>query len=325
MIEPIQVLPDLYQMALPTPFPVGPVNVYIARAAEGLTLIDCGPGTPQARAALEAGLAGIGHTLADLRRILVTHAHADHYGLAAALVDASGAQVFTHPFNRPWLEDYAEERQRRLAFYADILRISGVPDEIQRAIHHMRRSVGDYAETVRVAGDLNEGDGVMLAGRLWQVLHTPGHSAGLICLYEPHSRVLLSSDHLLRDISSNPLVEPSPPGHAHRLKSLVVYLAQLQRVAAMDIAAAWPGHGDRIVDVEGLVRQRLEFHAQRARAILELDTDLTVYKVARRLFPRLDPLNFFLAISEVLGHLELLETEGYLSSTRRGEVMVWQK
>jgi glyoxylase-like metal-dependent hydrolase (beta-lactamase superfamily II) len=327
MPEPVQVLPDLYQLALPTPFPVGPVNVYIARDAHGLTLVDCGLRTPQARAALDAGLAALGYAVRDVRRILVTHAHADHYGLAAALASESGAQVFTHPFNRPVLEAYDEERERRLAFYAGILRESGVPDELQHIIGHMRRDIGDYAETVRVAGDLNEGDMFTLAGRAWQVLHTPGHSAGLVCLYEPHSRALLSNDHLLRDISSNPLVEPPPLGHSARMKSLVEYIAQMQRVAAMDISIAWPGHGEPIHDVRALVRQRVEFHARRASGILEIldGHSLTAYQIALRLFPRLDPLNFFLAISEVLGHLELLETKGHASLAQDGDILVWKK
>ena len=327
MPEPVQVLPDLYQLALPTPFPVGPVNVYIARDADGLTLVDCGPRTAEGRAALDAGLAALGYSVRDVRRIVVTHAHADHYGLAASLVSECGAQVLTHPFNRFELESYDAERERRLAFYIGVLCASGVPDEVQQIIGQMRRSVGHYSQAVRVAGTLDEGDDLVLAGRAWRVLHTPGHSAGLVCLYEPGSRVLLSNDHLLRDISSNPLVEPPPPGRSERIKSLVEYIAQMERVASMEPVplVAWPGHGEPIHDVRELVRQRAEFHTRRAGGILEiLDGDrLTVYQVARRLFPKLDALNFFLAVSEVTGHLELLETRGHASSTRREGVDYW--
>jgi glyoxylase-like metal-dependent hydrolase (beta-lactamase superfamily II) len=157
-------------------------------------------------------------------------------------------------------------------------------------------------------------------------LHTPGHSSGVVCLYEPESRVLLSNDHLLRDISSNPLVEPPPPGRTEKLRSLVEYVAQLRRVAAMDVRIAWPGHGEPIHDVAELVRQREAFHQQRAGRIVELlnGSELTAYQVARLLFPRLDPMNFFLAISEVLGHLELLEAEGRITSARRADVVMWQ-
>jgi glyoxylase-like metal-dependent hydrolase (beta-lactamase superfamily II) len=329
MPEPVAVLPDLYQLIIPTPFPVGPVNVYVARDPErgGLTLVDCGPRTSEARAALDAGLAALGHSVHDIRRIVVTHAHADHYGLAANIAAESGAQVLTHPFNRPTLQASTDESERRLAFYADLLHVSGVPDKLISAIDNMRRGMGDYAGAVHATGDLYDGDTLTLAGRAWQVLHTPGHSTGLACLYEPHARVLLSNDHLLRDISSNPLVEPPPPGTSQRRKSLVEYIGQMQRVAAMDVSAAWPGHGEPFHDVRALVRQRVIFHAQRAERILGLfdGNSLTTYQIARRLFPQLDPLNFFLAISEVLGHLELLESEGRVSATQRDAVVVWQR
>lgn len=326
MTLPVAVLPDLYQLSVPTPFPVGPVNVYVARQADGLALVDCGPRTLQARAALDAGLTALGYSVRDVSRIVVTHAHADHYGLAADLVAESGAQVLTHPFNRPMLESFADESEQRLAFYAELLGISGAPHDVQRMVQSARRSIGDYAETVPVAGDVADGDTVMLAGRAWQVLHTPGHSAGLVCLYEPRSHVLLSDDHLLRDISSNPVAEPLPPGRTARYQPLVEYLGQLRRVAGLDISIAWPGHGDPIPNVSELVRQRIEFHAHRAGCILGLfdDRELTAYDIMRSLFRVLDPVNFFLAMSEVMGHLELLESEGRIRSIQRDSVIVWQ-
>jgi len=323
---PLLVLPDLYQLVLPTPFPVGPVNVYAARDTDGLTLVDCGPLTPKARVALDAGLAALGHSARDVRRILITHTHADHYGLAAQLAAESGAQVLSHPFNIPTLQDAADERECRLAFYRDLLRVAGVPEETVHTIDGLRRGIGVYAGAVQVTGELNEGDTLTLAGRAWQVLHTPGHSAGLVCLYEPDNRILLANDHLLRDISSNPLVEPPPPGAAQRLRSLVEYQRQLQRVADLPVSVAWPGHGQPIQAVRELVQQRLAFHADRAQRILRLldDHAMTTYQGARLVFPQLDPLNFFLAISEVLGHLELLEADGRVSAEQRDSVIVWR-
>jgi glyoxylase-like metal-dependent hydrolase (beta-lactamase superfamily II) len=235
--------------------------------------------------------------------------------------------VFVHPFNRPTLEAYTDERDRRNAFYTSLLNESGVSEETLTTIGRMRRDIGDYASAVPVSGDLNDGDMLTLAGRTWQVLHTPGHSMGLVCLYEPESRVLLSNDHPLRDISSNPLVEPPPPGHTEKFRALVEYIAQLQRVAAMDISIAWPGHGEPIHDVPGLVRQRAEFHARCMERILELldGEELTTYQIARRLFPKPNPTNFFLAISEVLGHLELLEAQERIRSTQHNGVFVWHR
>jgi glyoxylase-like metal-dependent hydrolase (beta-lactamase superfamily II) len=326
--NPVVVSPDLYQIKIPTPFPVGPVNVYVAQDPDGLTLVDCGPRFAEASTVLDAALAALGCSVRDVRRIVVTHAHADHYGLAASIAAraASGVQVLTHVFNRPALEAYDREQDRRTAFYTDLLQISGVPEETRRAIENERHGIDDYAEAIPVAGELHDGDTLAMAGREWQVLYTPGHSGGLVCLYEPQTRTLLSNDHLLRDISSNPLVEPPPPGHSERSRSLVEYISQMRRVAAMDVSVAWPGHGEPIHDVKSLVKERVDMHTRRAGHILDLiGGDVpTTYEVTHAVFPRLDPINFFLALSEVLGHLEWLESQGRLQSTQRERVVTWQ-
>jgi glyoxylase-like metal-dependent hydrolase (beta-lactamase superfamily II) len=324
-------LQHLHAIELPTPFPVGPVTVYVASApadgpSEGLTLIDTGPSTDETRTALESALDHLGHSLSDLDRIVITHAHADHFGLAADLVAASGAQVLTHPWNFSALGDYRADRDHRVAFYADMLRQAAVPEEIMRAVGRATRGVDRYARPVKVDRTLDEGDTLRLAGRDWQVLHTPGHAAGLICLYEPASRTLLSSDHLLADISSNPVVEPPPPGHTQRLRSLALYTNSLQRVAAMEIEQALPSHGPVIHDVTGLVRQRLAFHQRRVARVLDAlhGGARTTWAVAHTLFPDLSPLDVFLAVSETIGHLDLLEMEGRIVGEEENGVILWR-
>ena len=158
------------------------------------------------------------------------------------------------------------------------------------------------------------------------MLHTPGHAGGLICLYEPAGRTLLSSDHLLADISSNPVVEPPPPGREERLPSLVVYQASLQRVAAMKVARALPSHGPAIDNVAGLVARRLEFHRSRvADVVAALRAGAqTTWDVTQALFPGRTPLDTFLALSEVIGHLDLLERDGRIGGEQRdGEAVSW--
>jgi len=320
-------LPHLHAIELPTPFPVGPVTVYAADApGEPLTLIDTGPSFPPARAALEAGLAALGYTVGDLARIVVTHAHADHFGLAAELVAESSAEVLTHPWNVPALSAYITDRERRVAFYADLLRRAAVPLEIMVAVGQATQGVNRFARPVAVDTAVNEGDNLRLAGRDWQVLHTPGHAAGLICLYEAESRTLLSSDHLLADISSNPVVELPPPGQTERPRSLVLYQASLQRVAAMPIERALPSHGPVIHDVAGLVGQRLVFHRRRVARVLDAlwNGARTTWDVTHALFPDRSPLDIFLAVSEVIGHLDLLEIEGRVVGDLVGGVILWR-
>jgi glyoxylase-like metal-dependent hydrolase (beta-lactamase superfamily II) len=316
--------PYLHTLSIPTPFPVGPVNVYLAEG-DPLTLVDAGPRYDPARESLENGLSGCGYSVADVRRIVLTHAHADHCGLAAELARASGAEVLTHAVSIPWLERSANAR--RLAFYTEVMHWAGVPVKTLVDLSRMRRGVEQYDEPIIPDGTLADGDALQLGGDDWRVLHTPGHAGGLICLYQPRRRLLISSDHLLRDISSNPVVEPPAPGETGRPRRLVEYMAQLRRVAALDVALALPGHGPPITDHRALIRERLAFHEARARYMLEVmgERALTAHEMAGVLFPGVDPVDYFLAISEVVGHLQWLEVEGRVTHDEHGGVARWRR
>ncbi len=320
-------LEHLHAIELPTPFPVGPVTVYLADApGEPLTLIDTGPRTVDTRAALDEGLAVMGYDVSDLERIIISHAHADHFGLAAELVAESQATVLTHAWNSASLGDYDSDRARRIAFYAGLLEQAAVPVKIMTAVGKATGNINRYAQPVAVDTELHEGDTLRMASRDWRVLHTPGHSAGLICLYDQASGTLLSSDHLLADISSNPVVEPPPPGDSERPRSLVLYQQSLLRVAILRIERALPSHGPTIHDVPGLVRQRIEFHQRRMARVLEAleQGARTTWDVTQALFPDLSPLDTFLAISEAIGHLDMLELEGKIARTDSGGIAIWK-
>lgn len=318
-------IPDyLHRFSIPTPFPVGPVNVYLAEG-ERLTLVDTGPRYGPAREALGRNLKDLGYRVADLERIVLTHAHADHCGLAAELVAGSGAQVWTHPENVGRLAEDGDAGRK--AFYAEVMRWAGVPLPVMMKLARVQRGLGQYTEPLTPDHTLVDDDVIQLGGDGWQVLHTPGHTGGLICLYQPERGLLLSSDHLLRDVSSNPIVDPPPPGKHERPRRLVEYIEQLRRVAELDVTLALPGHGPVITDHRALIEQRLEFHRERALRILEAlgGETLTAYEIAGMLFPGLDPVNTFLAISEVIGHLQRMEVEGRVSHTERLGVARWAR
>lgn len=319
---------NLHQLVIPTPFPVGPINLYLAGGgAEPLTLIDTGPRTDEARTALAESLAALGYALSEIRRIVVTHAHTDHFGLAGDILQVSGASVHSHPHSRPILEDYATERIKRGTFYQDLLVEAGVPQDVQSTLMQILSGYRHFATAVYPVHALDEGDELQLAGQSWQVLFMPGHAGGLICLYQPETRLFLSNDHLLRDISSNPLFEPPLPGQTRRRRSLVDYIASLERTAAMDIAVAWPGHGEPIYDHRTLIEERLAFHRQRAdRIVGALSTGpQTIYALSLAIFGERNTMDRFLAISEVLAHLEWLETRGDVTSEPQDGTLLWRK
>ncbi len=307
----------IHQITLPTPFPVGPVHAYLA-LGDALTLIDTGPRTPAAQAALEAGLAEHGVALGDIERVIITHAHADHYGLIRQVVAASGAEVWAHPLAQPLIEGWASYLAPSERFWLDLLLAAGVPAEPARRTAALYRGMQQFITQAPVTRPLNEDDIVEMAGASWRVLYCPGHADNLICLYQPDERLLVGNDHLLAHISSNAIVGPPPLGETERRRPLVEYWASLCRIRELPIALVLPGHGDAVSDVRGLINHRFSFYERRlARLLAELGRGpRTVWQLAEALFPRLDAVDTFLAASEVLGHLDVLEQKGQV----RGEL-----
>jgi glyoxylase-like metal-dependent hydrolase (beta-lactamase superfamily II) len=291
-----------------------------------ITLIDTGTKWDESRRALQIELAELGLQIEEVQRIIITHAHADHYGLAAEIAQVSGAEVWTHRHNQAFLESYGTIRAQRDVFYMQLMTEAGVPPEQRQRVADSRRGGNRHAEAVKVDRVLEEGAEIALADRVWKVYHTPGHAGGLICLFDPRSRVLLSNDHLLRDISSNPVVEPDPDG-GPRPHRLVQYIQHMQRMANLEPSVAWTGHGHEIHDVHRTVRQRLHFHERRAQRILDLigAEERSAYQIAEPLFGRLDGIDSFLALSETIGHLDWLEEQGRIEAVKHGEIICWRK
>lgn len=303
----------LHTLTIPTPFPVGPVNGYLI-ASDPLTLIDTGPKDTPTRDALREQLRARGFALRDLRRIIVTHAHVDHMGLAAQIVAESGAQVLSHARNRWWLTDFHNEWERRYDFYRAVARQSGAPPDYADRVVQGMRIFSRYADPIPAENfvALEEGDEIALGGDAWRVVFAPGHAGGLICLHDPRSRALISSDHLLRDITSNPVLEPPAHDATARPRALVDYMASMEKTVRLDPQLILPGHGEPIYDVRALVDARLAFH--RAR-LDHIEAQLgccagTAYELCGVLFPKLKSFDVFLGLSEVIGHLDVLELEG---------------
>jgi glyoxylase-like metal-dependent hydrolase (beta-lactamase superfamily II) len=313
---------NLHPIVIPTPFPVGPVNVYLLDGPE-LALVDTGPNTGEAMATLRKGLAAHGYAVADIRHLVITHAHPDHYGLAAQTAAESKARVYSHRFNLEFLAGDQMETGNWRLYYALLLLQSGVPLSV---LEGMGKDVGaavPYSQPVGIDVALDDGNVLTLGDSSWEVIHTPGHARGHICLYNRESGDLLSGDHLLRDISSNPILEPPLPGETERPRSLVQYLCSLERVAVLEVAVAWPGHGAIITDHRELIAQRVRFHRRRADQIAALlaGRPQTAYEIATILFSALQGMQAFLAVSEVIGHLDILEQEGRVASGLRDGIL----
>jgi len=303
---------QVHRIELPTPFPVGPVNVYLLDG-EPLTLVDAGPKTPEAQAALEEGLARAGRRVEEIRRLILTHGHTDHFGNAMWIRARSGAEIYAHPADQPKI---AGER-----WIIDHLRrhfiLSGLPESFLGGFMDRMRAMRPLFDPVTEFQPLSDGGTVEIAGDGWRVLHCPGHSLGHVCLFHLEG-TLIAGDLLLGDVSPNPLVEFTAEGR--RIATLPRYLHSLRRILLLNCERAHPGHGGTIGNPGARIRELISHHEQRKEEIYRLlgRQPKTLFELAAELYQNLDEINVMLALSEVIGHLDLLAEEKRVSAIRRG-------
>lgn len=306
-------VPDgIVHVELPTPFPVGPVNCYLL-LDEPVTLVDPGMLWADCTDRLETALRSAGRRVADIEQIVVTHGHPDHFGAAGWLADEANAAVLCGRADAPKLTATMDA-----ARLGDVVGHLGIPDDLRTTFAAFYNGVRHL--THAIAPDrlvlLDDGDTLAAGGRSWQVHVTPGHSVGHVSLFDPATRVLLSGDHLLACITPNPVLEPDPGSVDGRRRSLVEYLASLERFIRLDPLLVLPGHGPRFRDVPALTHAMRHHHEARADEILEILDRLgeaTAFELCGELFPHIADFSVMLGVSEVIGHLDLLEDDGRLT------------
>ena len=299
---------------LPTPWSgLKGINAYLVRE-DPVTLIDPGLSYEAGREALLAGLRSVGVALREIRRVLLTHAHPDHYGLAAWIQEAAGAEVWVHPEEAGKLAEpdwYLAARDR-------ILADAGVPADTVRMMKYY------WAEQRKLVLPLNDwlpaehGQRFPFASGELTAVHLPGHSLGHVAFWSAGDRLLLGGDLLLEGVTPNPLMEPLPEDHPagapHApVRALVLeqFLTSMKRLAELPIDQVLPGHGPVICDHRAII---LGYQARYQR---KLDTTLqaisggkTAYQLTRELYPSLPDYDFFLGLSQVLAQLDLLVATG---------------
>lgn len=294
--------------------------MYLLRSADCLTLVDTGPRTREAEAALEAGLREVGVQVEDLDQILLTHYHCDHVGLLEQLVERSQAKVYAHPFTEPLIAREAAFEEARGHFYRDLYRGMGLNERQQE---QALGQILDYLDYVGVAHvDVALQEGACLPGHeAWNVLYTPGHALDHLSLYNALDGVMLLGDHLIKHISSNAFLEPPHSPGGERPKMLMLYRESLQKVQQLDWQIGYTGHGEEITEYRELITKRLNDMERRAEAVLETVRagKHTGVDITLSMFPRhLEQIP--LIISETVGHLDWLVAQGRLRVEESAEL-----
>ncbi len=317
---------NIIPISVPTPFYVGDVNVYLIKE-EPLTLIDVGPKTKQASDVLREKLRRNGVEFKDIKRIVLTHAHEDHCGLAKQVRDeAKNAEILVHN----WETGHLFGRLAREEHHKIMLR-AGVPDSVFGEMQSIYSEIslltdaltdGEFSE-LRDEMDLEFSSGIL------KVIHTPGHTPGSCSFVREANRTLIVGDCVLKRITPNPIVSPDPIDSNRRFKSLAEYLVSLARIKSYSPTLVYGGHGEPIYDFDEIFNRYVRAIDERQRKIISLVSKegVTAFETAQKLFPNAitQDVHRFLAISESIAHLDYAESEQKIAVEFKNGVEVYRK
>jgi glyoxylase-like metal-dependent hydrolase (beta-lactamase superfamily II) len=332
-MTPAEVAEGIFLLALPLGIHRIPsVNAYLLVDPDGDTLIDCGiyATAPLSTGELEDGTGALGAALAqcgrsfdNLGRLVITHAHIDHYGIAGEVVRRSGAELWMHVQTDLDRAKYAHPDSavdRRTLMLAD----HGLyGDTLTGASTGLREWIPVMPSIGRPTAKIHGGEKFSAGGRSWEILHTPGHSPGHICIWSADDRLLCSGDHLLKSISPPVTFE-----RGFERDPMGSYLESLRLVEQLEPALVLPGHGDTFT--YGAARAAEIAHGKRRRLERVLSAiqsaDRTVTELAADLYPRpLKGAQLHFVMAEILAYLAYLEVRGRAERVRASEgVFIWR-
>lgn len=317
-----EVAPGLYLVPVPIPVPLKYVNCYAARGQSGWTLVDTGFHDPGAETAWQEAFRQLGFGPRDVERVVVTHYHPDHYGAAGWLQQLSGAPVLMLDREAAMTEIMWDPALRQGAELAAFFRRSGMPEPLTREMDWYQGKLQALVSPRPSVTTVREGDRIPIGDRLFEVVWAPGHSDGLMVLWNEEERILLADDMVLVKITPNvslwPRMNPDPLGS---------FLGSLEKVGRLPAVLTLTGHRDPVYDLAGRCAELARHHDERLKAAVELAGDgATAWEVSLGLFGEQDNIhNARFAVAEALSHLEYLYRRGFLARDEDGGVVRYRR
>jgi glyoxylase-like metal-dependent hydrolase (beta-lactamase superfamily II) len=314
--------------SIPVPISSGTMrytNVYAFASQDGLTLVDAGWDDETSWAALAGGLAETGHAVADVRRVLVTHAHRDHIGQAARVRRAAGALIVMHPLEAASLATLLRAGETRREEELAWMRRCGVPDDL--AVGMLPTSIDFRLDLAEPDVLVNDGQLLSVPGWRLRALWTPGHTPGHLAFAEEDAGWLMSGDTLLPRIS--PHISADPTGDRNTLKE---FLSTVDRLGTVTADEVLPAHEYRF---RGLATRTVQLLAHHETRLAELVANVaedgsTAWELATkntwaRPWSDMPPMLRRLAVSETLAHLDLLADRCVLNRIAFDDVELWSR
>jgi glyoxylase-like metal-dependent hydrolase (beta-lactamase superfamily II) len=315
----------IHRLRIPTPFAVGRVNCYLIED-EPLTLVDTGPNSGKSLDELTRQLSALGRSLEEIELVVLTHQHIDHLGLVDIVAKRSGAEVAALDLLVPFVENFGNDAERDDEEAAALMRRHGISEEVVTALRQVTGSFRAWGSKTKVTRPLHDGELLELGDRRLEVQHRPGHSPSDTLFWDEQRRILLAADHLIKHISSNPLISRPLDGSSERTQALVTYLESLKKTRDLPAEIVLSGHGEPITDHVALIDSRFAMHQRRAEKLYGLiaEQPRTGHELAQALWGDVAVTQAFLTLSEVIGHVDLLVNAGHVREVDDGTVIRYE-
>jgi glyoxylase-like metal-dependent hydrolase (beta-lactamase superfamily II) len=300
----------IYQVQLPLPFALRIVNCYLLRDGDAWTIVDSGLNYPPGQAAWLAAFDALGIKFDSIRRIVLTHAHPDHYGMAGWLAERSGAPVLLSPAEQAFAARVWGGGEPVIQAVAALFRQHSMHSELIDAVCDQMRVIRPMTRPLAETAALAPGARLQIGEREFQAISTPGHSDGHLAFYCADERLLLCGDTVLTKITPN--ISLWPDGRPDPLADFLRTLDELDRI---EVDLALPGHGPLITSFSRRLAELRAHHDERLLAVERAAGDgSTAFAVCMQIFPteQLSAHQIRFAMAETLAHLEHLVAAGRL-------------
>lgn len=292
------------------------VNVYILEGTNGNLMIDTGWNTPEAFNALAEEMKNSGFAMKDITDLVITHVHPDHFGLAGKIAELTGARVFLSEVDKNLIDSRYIHPEKLLEEMSAFLKSNGVPDWELKMLSEASSSIRGYVAPLTSTTTVKAGDTISMDPFQFQVLLTPGHSPGHICLYEPTKEYLFSGDQVLAEVVPNVSYHPQSGENP-----LGDYVNSLNSLAELEVRFVFPGHGSVFSGLSPKIDDIMRIHRDRMYAIQKvMGVEMkNAYDVAKGIpwdiaaepvaYDKLEPIDRRLAVLVVLAHLQYMVAE----------------
>ncbi len=330
----MEVATGVYQLKLPIPDnPLEYLNAYLVGGNGDYGLIDSGWPSQEALNSLKRQLKEISVDLRDIATIVVTHGHLDHFGLAGEIRRLSGAQIIMHQMDAPQLGPHRLDQQWFSAQMREWLTTNGMPEEKLATLGRPFAASLDFAWLVPPDKTVRGGEVISIGPSRLEVIWTPGHSPGHICLYDAKNKILFSGDHTLPVITPNVSLNPRT---AVLGNPLGIYFDSLRKVKSLETDLVLPAHEHVFSNLRQRVEELFTHHEERISDLLNSlgDGEKTAYQIAIKMLwvgltgivlgENLPETEQPGAIGETLAHLELLMREGRVQKLVRDGIALFR-